>query len=741
MHWLQTLDVNLFHLVNLTGQNAFFDRLMPFASGNAYFFPVLAIAGFAIFWKGNARVRLMVLMLLVILPLGDTLVCNTLKQAIGRPRPPLTLTDVHQLLGIGFSKSMPSSHAANWAAATIIAFIYFRRTLWFMLPLAALVSYSRVYNGVHYPSDVLVGAIVGAGYGALGVWCLNQLWCSLGQKWFPLWWQKFPSLIPTSDSKTPTINYQLRVAPKPSEGGSTINHHWLRFGYLFLAVVLLARLAYIASGVIDLSEDETYYWLWSKHPALSYFSKPPLVAYTHWLGTHLFGDTAFGVRFFSPIIAAILGFIVLRFMAREVNARAAFILLVAVNAAPLLAVGGTLMTIDPLSVLFWTAATFAGWRAVQDNSTTRDWLWVGLWMGLGFLSKYTALFQLLCWATYFVIWPPARKQLRRPGPWLALLVNLLCALPVLIWNHQHGWITVAHVASDARVGEPWHFTLNFFTDFVFQEFALLNPVFFVAMIWAAIAFWRRQRRAALPVYFFAMGAPLFLVYLGWTFHSRVLPNWIAPSVLPLFCLATIYWNERWQSGAHGLKRWLQFGFALGLTAVVLLHDTDLIQQIAKRSLPPQTDPLGRVRSWNETATAVDTARKTLLTEGKEVFVIGGHYGITSQMAFRLQDGTTNVFCLPSDHPQNQFFFWPGYAARQGQNAIYVTVLGNPTRTPAQLLEEFLTGKFNTNPPVTLAPPPQLTAQFASVTDLGMQPILYRSRTLRWLQLFACRDLR
>jgi len=55
----------------------------------------------------------------------------------------------------------------------------------------------------------------------------------------------------------------------------------------FDAVLLLFRLGYIASGTIELSPDEAYQWLWSKHLALSYFSKPPGIAFTQFAGTAL----------------------------------------------------------------------------------------------------------------------------------------------------------------------------------------------------------------------------------------------------------------------------------------------------------------------------------------------------------------------------------------------------------------------------------------------------------------------
>ena len=66
----------------------------------------------------------------------------------------------------------------------MIFFIYYRRSLWITLPIACAVSYSRIYNGVHFPSDVLVGAVLGAGYAAGGVWGLDALWRWAGQGGF-----------------------------------------------------------------------------------------------------------------------------------------------------------------------------------------------------------------------------------------------------------------------------------------------------------------------------------------------------------------------------------------------------------------------------------------------------------------------------------------------------------------------------------------------------------------------------
>src|SRR5207302_802867 len=132
-------------------------------AGHPLFIPAALIAGILFVCKGGRRGRLFVLFLVLAIALGDGLVCNTIKKLVARPRPGIALADTRPLLGSTLSGSMPSSHAANWFGAAMVGFVFYRRSWLLMVPIAATISFSRVYDGVHYPSDVIAGAILGAG--------------------------------------------------------------------------------------------------------------------------------------------------------------------------------------------------------------------------------------------------------------------------------------------------------------------------------------------------------------------------------------------------------------------------------------------------------------------------------------------------------------------------------------------------------------------------------------------------
>jgi undecaprenyl-diphosphatase len=109
--------------------------------------------------------------------LANEFLVEPLKSWIQRPRPFLALNDTILRVPAGTPRaSMPSGHAMNaFLAATIVGWYYPRFGVAAML-IAAGVAVSRVYNGVHYPSDVLVGSLLGLGAGAFCLWVAERFW-------------------------------------------------------------------------------------------------------------------------------------------------------------------------------------------------------------------------------------------------------------------------------------------------------------------------------------------------------------------------------------------------------------------------------------------------------------------------------------------------------------------------------------------------------------------------------------
>ncbi len=162
--YLFSIDKFFFLLVNSYCSNAFLDLVFTTIT-EAKFWIIPAIAGVVFFVKHERRKAVVVLGLAVItVAVTDPLSSQILKPIFGRHRPchpDFFIAGGNFLAGMRTSLSFPSSHAMNmFAQAALFSCFYPSKTLVFY-GFALMIGISRIYVGVHFPSDILGGALFG----------------------------------------------------------------------------------------------------------------------------------------------------------------------------------------------------------------------------------------------------------------------------------------------------------------------------------------------------------------------------------------------------------------------------------------------------------------------------------------------------------------------------------------------------------------------------------------------------
>jgi len=160
-----SIDLAIFYFFNQTISTGFLDKFFSvITSVNNWYIAYLILIGI-LFFKGRKRGKLAVIGIILLIIVTDQTGYKLLKELFERARPCNVLSDVITPLGCTGSYSFPSNHALNnFAAATFFARLYpgYRLILFIS---AFLVALSRVYLGLHYPSDIIAGAAVGILFG------------------------------------------------------------------------------------------------------------------------------------------------------------------------------------------------------------------------------------------------------------------------------------------------------------------------------------------------------------------------------------------------------------------------------------------------------------------------------------------------------------------------------------------------------------------------------------------------
>ena len=213
------MDEKLLLLINREWTHPALDRVMAAVSSFDVWSPFVAIAALALLIKGSFRMRAFLVVAGIVIGFNDGIVSRITKRMVDRPRPhqshsnvrmvdlsqarprllalakPLKIKNSQSSLEDVVGRSFPSSHTMNTTALAITAVAFFGWAASWMFIVPALVAYSRIYTGSHWPSDVFTSLFLGAGATFLILALANPLWRLLAVRFWPALGSRHPDLF------------------------------------------------------------------------------------------------------------------------------------------------------------------------------------------------------------------------------------------------------------------------------------------------------------------------------------------------------------------------------------------------------------------------------------------------------------------------------------------------------------------------------------------------------------------
>ena len=306
-----------------------------------------------------------------------------------------------------------------------------------------------------------------------------------------------------------------------------------------LSVLTAVRIAVLFASPLELYPDEAQYWLWSRHLAFGYFSKPPLIAWLIRATTMMGGQSEAWVRLSAPVLHGCAAVCIALTGRRLYGGWVGFVAAAIYSLCPGVQLSCAVIATDAplmlgLSLSLWAYA--AWWTARDGRQARRAAVALGLALGLAFLAKYAALYTLGGIVIHAAFSRAARGRWRIVDAMLAGLAFLAMAAPNIAWNAAHHFQTIAHTAADANLNEdarPDHwFDPRGGLGYVAGQFGVFGPIPFAVFAGGALILWRKKALLAEDILLLTLALPALLVVLVEAIVSRANANWAGAAYPP-----------------------------------------------------------------------------------------------------------------------------------------------------------------------------------------------------------------
>jgi hypothetical protein len=341
-------------------------------------------------------------------------------------------------------------------------------------------------------------------------------------------------------------------------------------------ILISISIKLVIAGLLELGNDEVYYWTYALQLDWNHFDHPPMIGWMIRVSTlNLHWVSEISLRLGSIIGAGIATwfiFLIAKLIASERTGWFAAIIYQSSIYTGIIA--GLFILPDSPQMPIWTAALYYMARLLFQpfqEKKTGLWMMLGLLIGLAALCKVHGLYLWVGFGLSILL--VRISMLLNWRFYLSVLITLILLLPIVYWNFQYDFITYKfHSERVTHTQLQW----DMLGREIAGEFAYQNPIVFVLIILAIVAFLKKAFSFAhkhTAIWIFCMSIPMILLFWVIALFNPTLPHWTGPAFIPLYLLAAVYVENKTASGTPKIVSFAGYFVLLMLltaTAIVRL---------------------------------------------------------------------------------------------------------------------------------------------------------------------------